>query len=205
MANYALRFNYAPNTNGSDSWAEQGMTFHSPLRECWMRWRLRVADNYYHRSASPSNNKVLAIYMDNYSSKGNGPTVIWEMWANGSGGSNVAVHYSRGQHTTANTHRQHTHFISTSDRGKWMTLVFRVVAASSRGADNGIIQLWQRWPGENQWRKLHDMQNADIAAPPGGPNGWQRCKILGWWNSGVNSTTNMYVDDIRVANASLLD
>lgn len=200
----ALRFHYSPNDgNRPDAWAERTLHW-NPQRECWIRFDLRVPKNYTHRNSSPSNNKLLAVFMDGYSSKGNGPTVIWEMWSDGNGGSRVAVHYSRGQRTTANAHRGHTQFISTRDRGRWMTIVFRMVAASSRGSNNGIIQLWRRWKGDSQWTKIHDMRNADIASPPGGPNGWRTAKLMGWSNSGFSRETYIYLDNIAVADASLL-
>lgn len=205
---YQLQFRYGPSdSNYPDAWAEQGFTLSSPHRELWIGARYYVPANYYHRDSSGSdNNKLAAYYMDGYSSGGDGPTVIWEQWPTGGGGSNCSFHYSWGGGNTANTHRQHyANWIRVpEDRGRWMTFIHRIVASSSRGANDGIIEMWRRWDGETTWTKMHEETTADIAPPPGGPNGWQRGKLMGWSNSGYDTDQYILWDDITFSDESLL-
>lgn len=205
---YALRFLYSGNTDPEeDAWAEHEFVMDGEYSELWVGFRLFVASNYHHRDVSPSNNKLCAIYMDGYSSKGEGPTVIWNMWDDNAGGSRVAVHYAWGSNNTANSHVQHTPFITyPDDQGRSMQLAFRVVAASARGADDGIIELWRRWDDEGTRVRLHEMTDADIAPAPDNPvQGWKQGKVLGWANSGFDNDTAMVVDDFVVSENSLVD
>lgn len=143
-----------------------------------------------------SNNKLWAIWMDGYSGGGWGPTVIWEFWPDGSGGSELAVHWSRGEHTGAGSHRMGTpFFVVPEDRGTFFDITTRVVAATSRGSNDGVIQLWVRKAGESEPTLIHDVRDADIAPPVEEPDDdelprqWANGYLMGWSNSGYAERT----------------
>ena len=71
-----LVFQY-PNTS---YWSEQRFSLNMSYPEIWVQYFIRVPVNYFHAKVNPSNRKFFALWMDDYSSKGDGPTVVWEFW-----------------------------------------------------------------------------------------------------------------------------
>lgn len=199
----SMRFAYP---SGSNSWSEQRFRMESAHPEIWIRYWLKVPTNFKHSSNSPSNSKLFALWMDGYSSKGAGPTVIWEFWNDGSNGSNLAYHYSPGGYRTANSHKQQTQFIRyPEDQGRWMQIVMHVKAATGSSANNGIIKLYRRWANEDSFSLLHKDTGADIAPPSGGPNGWKAGYFMGWSNPGYAEATEWLLDDLVMSRTTLLD
>lgn len=199
----AMRFDFPA---GKNSWAEQRFSLESAMPSIWISFWMKVPNNFRHSSNSPGNNKLFALWMDDYSSKGAGPTVIWEFWNNGSGGSNLAYHYSPGGYKTANAHKQHTSFIRyPQDQGRWMQIVLEVHAASRAGANDGVIRTYRRWENESNFTRLHEDRAADIAIPSSGPRGWKAGYLMGWSNPGYSEQTEFLVDDFKVSRTSLLD
>ena len=66
------------------------------------------------------------------------------------------------------------------------------------------MQMWRRWENERAFTKFTDIQDADIAPPPGGPQGWQRGYILGWMNAKFKERTEFLIDDFTLSTKSLL-
>lgn len=198
----SMRFRYP---SGSNSWAEQKFSLDNAHPEIWIRFWLKVPINFKHSSNSPGNNKLFALWMDGYSSKGLGPTVIWEFWNDGAGGSKLAYHYSPGGYRTANGHKQHTQFIRyPDDQGRWMQIVMHVVQSSGDAANDGVIELYRRWADESSFTRLHNDQNADVAPPAGGPYGWKAGYLMGWSNPGYSEPTEWLLDDFAISTTSLL-
>ena len=190
----ALKFHYA----AGQYMAEQRFDLGTPYRELWLRYWLQVPENFEHTKTQPSNNKLFALWMDDYSSKGDGPSVVWEFWSDGKGGSQLAVHYSAGKYTITGSHLQHKPFISyPADQGRWMQVLIHVKAASSRGSNDGIIDTYRRWQDEASFTLLHRLTDADIASPPAGPNGWKAGYIMGWSNPSYTKNTDWIVDDVE--------
>ncbi len=148
------------------------------------------------RASEGSNNKLWAIWMDGYSARGWGPTVVWEFWPDGEGGSNLAVHWSRGEHNGAGGHQMHApFFVVPEDRGSFFEITTRLVAATDRTSADGVIQLWVRKEGEAEPTLLHDVRDANIAPPVEEPENdtlprsWANGYLLGWANSGYTERT----------------
>lgn len=201
--NVSMRFDF-PGKKGA--WAEQRFSLASAQQEIWIRFWLRVPTNYRHGPGSPSNNKLFALWMDDYSSKGAGPSVIWEFWNDGSGGSKLAYHYSPGGHKVAGSHQQEQTFIRyPADQGRWMQLVMHVKAASGASANDGVIELYRRWEDEKEFSVLHSDKQANIAPPAGGPFGWKAGYFMGWSNPGYEAATEWLLDDVALSSSSLLD
>lgn len=197
----ALHFDY----KAGSRWAEKRFDIGKPHPELWVRYWIKVPDNFEHSSGSPNNNKFFALWMDDYSAKGDGPTVFWNYWRSDSG-SNLTVSYSHGQNRVSGANMQSTPFINTpEDRGRWMEVVLRVKAASSRSSNDGIIETHRRWENEASFTKIHEVRDANIAIPPGGPNGWQRGYIMGYANAPYSEDTVWVVDEIEFSNSSLLN
>lgn len=206
----SLRFRYPSGANTS---AEERFVFTVPRQEVWIRYWLRVPTNFEHVAPEPhwaTNNKLFALWMDDYSAHGKGPSVIWEYWDNGQGGSDIAVHYSEGNNTGAGPHLQFQPFINAStDKGRWMQLVLHVKAATktNSGASNndGLIETYRKWNGDSGYVRLHQVTDANIAPPVTGPLGWQAGYFMGWSNPGFSAQTDFYIDDIEFADTMNLN
>ncbi|MDQ2076173.1 hypothetical protein [Marinimicrobium sp. ABcell2] len=197
---HGLHFRY----KAGSSWTEKRFDLGNPHREVWVRYWIRVPDNFKHGSGNPNNNKFFALWMDGYSSKGDGPTVFWNYWRSDNG-AELTVSYSHGQKTVSGPNAQRTDFIDDSaDRGRWMEVVLRVKAATDRNSNDGIIETHRRWEGEGSFTKIHEIKDANIAAPPGGPNGWHSGYIMGYANATYSEDTIWVIDEIEFSNSSLL-
>jgi len=198
---HSLRFSYPAGVAQS----EQRFNLGAPHRDIWFRYWLRIPSNYSHTGSNPTNRKLFALWMDGYSNKGDGPTVIWEFWDDGNSGSRLAFHYSEGGYTGAGRHHQHVPFISyPTDQGRWMQIVLHVRAATSATSNDGIIQMWRRWDNEGSFTKLHDTTTANIPAPHGGPNGWKAGYVMGWANASYSDDTEWLMDDFTISNEPLI-
>lgn len=197
----SLRFEYLAGKN----MAEQRFSFDNAYPELWIRYWLKVPTNFKHPSTSPTNNKLFALWMDGYSSNGNGPTMAWEFWGDDSGGSNLAYHYVNGGKKGLGPHLQFTPFITyPDDQGRWMQVTIRAKASSSSASSDGVIQLYRRWAGESSHTLIHDDKHADIPSPSGGPNGWAAGYFMGWSNPGYADDTEWLLDDVVFSGSSLL-
>lgn len=186
-------------------WAEKRFDLGKPHPELWVRYWIKVPDNFEQSSDSPNNNKFFALWMDDYSAKGDGPTVFWNYWKDDAG-SSLTVSYAEGQKQVSGPNLQKTAFISTpDDRGRWMEVVLRVKAASSRSAKDGIIETHRRWEDETSFTKIHEVRDADIAVPPNGPKGWQRGYVMGYANAPYAEDTVWILDEIEFSTSSLLN
>jgi hypothetical protein len=201
----SMRFRHEP---WPDASSEEQFTFTAAHREVWIRYWLRVPANFEHAHPPnlPTNNKLFALWMDNYSQNGFGPTVVWEYWHDGQNGSELSVHYSEGNLTPAGPHHQYQPFISTpADRGRWMQIVLHVRAATRNGAgasnNDGLIETYRRWDGESAYARLHQVVDVNIAPPMSGPFGWARGYFMGWSNPGFVEETDFYIDDVEISDS----
>lgn len=198
----SLRFRYPAGVN----WSEQRFDMGDAYPELWISFWLRVPTNFSHGTENPTNHKLFALWMDGYDTKGDGPTIIWEFWNNGNNGSNLAVHYSEGGFTGAGGHLQHTPFISyPTDQGRWMHIVLNIKAATNKTSNDGIIKMWRLWAGETAYSQFHNISDANIAIPEGGPNGWAAGYIMGWSNPTYDNDTEWLLDSFTVSETMLLD
>jgi hypothetical protein len=196
--NFSLRFQYP----AGNSISEQRFTFgNAAYKDVWFKYWLRVPTNFTHSSG---NHKLFAIWMDNYSDGGTGSTVLWEFWPDGSGGSRLAFHYVPFGGSDS-YHMQGANFISVpADRGRWMEVVLRIKASTTNSARDGIIQMWRRWQNESTFTKLHDYQNVDLGASAGGSQGWANGYFMGWTNGPYAANTEWLMDNLTIADQSLL-
>lgn len=157
-----------------------------------------------------SNRKLMAIYADDYSWHGLGPTIVWEYWQDNAGvaagetpvRSTLAFHYSPGGHTSANSHDQYMPFISPSDFGKYIDIMLHGKFSSVAGAQDGVIETWLRRQGEVGYTRIHQKLDADLTKRgtddnPGTLVPWQRGKMLGWANACFDQDTTLHVSRVN--------
>lgn len=199
--NNSMRFQFP----AGEPWTEQRFKLGGAYRDIWFRFWLRVPTNFSHGSRAPTNNKLFALWMDDYSNHGEGPTVVWEFWNDGKNGSRLAVHYQQEGQKVGSPHLQLKQFIDyPQDQGRWMELVFNVEAATDRTSNDGTINMWRRWDQESEYQHFHSLSNLNIAPPPGGPVGWANGYLMGWSNPSYALQTDWLMDSFTVSEHSLL-
>lgn len=202
---------------GPNTTSEERFRLNSAHNEIWIKFWFRVPSNFEHttRSDVPSNSKLFALWMDDYSYHGLGPTLVWVFWDDGNRGSVLAIHYNPGaspddlqKGTIANNSvtgpsLQNQPFISVPrDRGRWMEIVLHAKAASAPRKADGLIETYRRWAGETNFTRLHYVPDADIAMPPASLRpeyqGWKAGYFMGWSNPGYDVPTSFYIDDVEM-------
>lgn len=205
--NYSLRFRYGANEN----WSEQRFGISSENPELWVSYWMRVPENFQHKSADQTNNKLLALWMDGYEGHGDGPTVVWQFRQSTNDGSSISTVYHWGPDTGASGRHSGeasgngTFIRVPEDQGNWMHLVFRIVASSSTSADDGVIQAWRRWADENEYDMLHDQTDARLGFPNSNVNGFSAGYLMGWANAPYAEDTEFLIDDFKLSTESLLN
>tara|TARA_R110002049_G_scaffold239433_2_gene412642 strand:+ start:13741 stop:14484 length:744 start_codon:yes stop_codon:yes gene_type:complete len=199
---YSLRFRYTV----GEPMAEQRFNF-SPQRDIWLSYWIRVPINYQHGSGggSATNNKFLALWTDGYSQSGQGSTFWLSLENAGGGNSYLAFTNTLGYGNASQGMQQHIAFINAAtDKGKWMQMVVHLVAETSDGASDGIVQTWRRWENESNFTQLHDANNRQLRIPSNGPAGFSAGYLMGWANGTYDEITEWLIDDVTIANTSLL-
>jgi len=200
---HSLRFRYA----AGESMTEQRFDLGKAYEELWLQYWVRVPINYYHGQRSPSNHKFLALWMDGYSQKGDGASVIWEFWGSDDGSSRLAYHFSQGGYRITGEHIGHQEFINVpEDLGRWMEITIHVKASSMGSSPDGVIQLWRRWENElpSQRKLMHNQTDAILPLPASGPQGWKSGYFMGWANAPYAQDTEWLIDYITFSTESLL-
>jgi hypothetical protein len=198
--NFSLRFMYP----AGQEWTEQRFDLGTPRTEVWIGFWLRVPTNFTYGAGSRRNNKFFAIWMDAYEGKGDGSTVWLGMEPYNNTGATLGFTYSNGQNTGSEGYKQHTPFITTADRGRWMQIIWHVKAESSDGANDGIVQTFRRWSNESSFTKLHETLNAPLRVPDAGPYGFKTGYILGWANAPYAENTEWLMDSFTISDSPLL-
>lgn len=201
---HSLRVRYA----AGSAMAEQRFNLGGAYEDIWLQYWVRVPINYSHGKSSPSNHKFFALWMDDYSNKGEGPTIAWEFWGSGDGSSRLAFHYSEGSFNILGGHQGHDDFISVpGDRGRWMEITIHAKASSNGQSNDGVIELWRRWENESpsQRKLMHQRTDAVLPVPSQGPQGWNAGYFMGWANAAYANDTEWLIDHITISEESLID
>lgn len=201
-SDHALHFLYPAN----ESWTEKRFSLGAAYPDLWIRFHARVPINFKHRNSRPSNNKLFAIWMDDYENKGDGATVVWNYWHDGYGGSELAFVINEGGRVASGGQSQHFQFIDDSlDRGRWMEIVIHVKASTSPSSYDGVVELFRRWQGESNFIRFHEKYDAKLSLPANGPAGWSAGYLLGWSNPGFDSDTEWLIDNFTLSSEPLVD
>jgi len=171
--------------------------------ELWLGYWIRVPENYSHALGPepgwPTNNKFLALWMDDYS--GTGSTVVLSMENAGNGNTDLAFTYTLPG-GGAVQFQQHAPFINiTTDRGRWMQMVVHVNFGTNSGSDS-TLETWRRWESESSFTLLHQTTTANWTK--GSATGWGGGYFMGWANGTYAEDTWWLIDDVVISNTSLV-
>ncbi len=200
---HSLRFRYP----ALEAWSEQRFDLGGAYPEVWIRYWLRVPENFVHENVTggAGNNKFFALWMDDYSQHGDGPTIVWNFWPQDDKSSYFTYSLSQETGGTDGHHGKYTDFIrSPHDQGRWMQVVLYAKMSTSSTANDGESRIWRRWQDECDFTLISETTGRGFVAPAAGPNGWAAGYIMGWANSGYAEDTEWLLDDFTVSTSSLL-
>lgn len=198
---HSLRFRYP----AGEFWSEQRFDMGGAYPEIWIRYWLRVPDNFAHGDTSPTNNKFFALWMDGYSQHGEGPTIVWNFWRQDDTDDSVFT-YSVGEtaQPSGGHHAEYRDFIrSPEDQGRWMQVVLYAKMSTSDGALDGESRIWRRWEDEAGFTLIAETTDKDFSPPPDGPLGWHAGYVLGWSNPGYDEDTEWLLDGFELSTEPL--
>ena len=179
-----------------DSWSELRFALAELYTEVWIRYRLYIPENYYHRNLTESsdNNKgYVMLWSGDYS--GCNVLVAASWWPKDDGNT-----YSMGQWKTNSRTSKHYHDEVNSgmavdrdkDLGKWQDVVVQVKVADFDVKNNGILKIWKNGS------LIQSFENIDNYAKDNINNGIKSGYLLGWSNSGFAGDTLLLVDDCKI-------
>lgn len=157
------------------------------------------------RAQMAANNKLLAMWADDYSAHGFGSTIVWQTdldWPNDTGSheSIITVGYSVGGKTVTGAPASGGVLIGPADVGKYMDIIFNARFSTSPGANDGIIRTFVRKQGESTYTMRHNITNANMDKRSDvAPNlqQWQAGYLMGWSNSGYDTETTFHLSQIE--------
>ena len=208
---HALRFLYRAyrSTSNSDDWhwSEQRFSLGTPMRDLWMRFWLRVPDNYIHEAVDPynaPNSKGLSIWPNQYDTVSSGePTFIWGWWPTPGGSTEFTLGGLASGGHAGDVYASEMGIRVPEDRGRWMQVVFHLRYNSSPGVPDGRAAMWRRWEGEGSFTLLAE-RTINYEVPTAGNDGWTNGYLLGYANGGYAADTEFLMDDFTVSTSSLL-
>ena len=196
----SYEFLYTGGPDGEDSWSELRFSLGGYYPDLWVSYDLYIPDNYYHRSQSSSANNKGHLYLwtgsyGNPDGIGLGPN----LWPNGSGGSNASMY------VWGSGHDEHywgacSNIIEASDQGKWLHIVIHYKYATASNND-GVARIWKIYEDGSGKIPCNITDGRWYAA---GASGFDTGYILGWANSGFDTDTRFYLDNVVFSTTHLL-
>jgi hypothetical protein len=181
-------------SEAGDAWAELRFDLGGLYKEIWMKYRMYIPDNYYHRdSPSSDNNKGFYLWSGEYN---NGADVLvsasW--WRMDDGSTKMMGNWKTNSETSKHYNDEDLDSVIIdleSDLGRWHDIVIRVRIADP-GIPNGALQVWK-----NDSPIWSDTSIENYAADSS-MNGVEKGYLLGWSNSGFDEDTKLLIDDFII-------
>lgn len=191
--NHAAEFLFEGTPTG-DAWSELRFDLGGLYKEVWVRHRLYIPENYYHRdSPSSDNNKGFYLWSGQYN---NGADVLvsasW--WPLDDGSTRMMGNWKTNSETSKHYNDEVLSGIIVdrgTDLGQWHDIVIRVRVADP-SMSNGALQVWK-----NNSPVWSDASIENYAADSS-QNGMEKGYLLGWANSGFDEDTKILVDDFII-------
>jgi hypothetical protein len=191
--NHALKFHYAGGSSSDDAWAEQRFALGGDKTDIFIRFYIYFPANFEIRNVSPSNNKAIVVWGDDYSSKGAQGQEFsanyfmpkahkvwregaWDVSCNGAFGDIQSVDGIGAWPT------------SSLPIGEWICFEYHFKADS--GAGDGAMEFWVN--GD----KKYGATGIDWIGAPCSPGYFNAGYLLGWANSGYDEDTDIFIDDV---------
>lgn len=163
-------------------WSEQRFTINSNPQEVWVEFMVRLPENW-DMPGQWQNNKLFAIWSDDYSTTGDVQAVFEYAGTNNSANLRVICMTEQGKCGDGTLHGGP--LFDTSMRGQWVQIRIHVRVGTS-----GEIHLWR--DGSLMYSHRLPLWYS------GGSNYLRHGYILGYDNSRFGEQTDFYVDDFKL-------
>lgn len=190
----SAEFSYKGSSDlSSDAFSELRFDLGRVYPEVWMDLHIYIPSNYEHRNASGTdNNKFLRMWGATYN---DGEKLGLSFWPSGSAVSTMIADWSRPGEGIGPKGESYSSFITQSDKGKWMNVRVQVVAAQSSSTP-GSLRVWKNG------NLVIDNSGIVSNYRSGEPHGYRYGYLLGWSNSGFNTTTKFNIDGVVFATSA---
>ena len=147
---------------------------HEPEPVLWLSFNTRVPTNYYHSNSGPGNNKFMAFWQDDYEFAEKGATITTQLRSAGNGNAYISFYHVKSEdpndvstsRTGGDQQNSGTFIDISTDQGRWMTIVYKLVPSSDYSTPDGSMEMWRKWDNETEFTKYFDYQNVDKMNAP---------------------------------------
>lgn len=194
---YSLRFQFKPGPYPDDSWAEQRFWMGGNLTENYVRFQVYIPSNYAHRNTpSSDNNKFWRQWCTTYSQTELGSSLVATNNADPLAGSDLILERCDFYHPMGPDGMPTVvGFIAPADFGTWIDVQMYFKLGADVGGAGARMIVWK-----------NGTQVADTGAfvndPGAWPNRFTAGYMLGYSNSGFDSLTELYIDNVTFSDAS---
>ncbi len=190
--NRVAQFYFEGGDPEEDAWAELRFSLGDLYQEIWIKYRLYIPENYYHRdSPSSDNNKGYIMAWSGTYNDGSNVLVSTSWWHDESGNTVQMGNWKTNTQTSEHYEEQTYNAMAvnlTEDLGKWQEVVIRIKVADHNQA-NGALQVWKNGEPNISFEGIENYSKDGIR------NGIEKGYVLGWSNSGFDEDTYLLVDD----------
>ena len=209
IGDHTMRFRYS----AGNEWTEQRYDLGGAYPEVWVGYWMKVPINY--RRGSGTNNKWFNIWMgrskSTYSAdyeNANISRIEMQDWAGSNNSMDINIQFRNGTDGKFSNSSRYPNFVTPADAGRWMHVVYHFKASSSNSANDGILRMYRRWHGQQDFELINNLQNLNVGIGSGsqsvGRLGWGAGYIMGYANAPYSSDTEWLMDDFTVSTHSLL-
>lgn len=203
--NNVLRVRYGAGVN----WAEQRFNAGGAYPELWVGYWIRVPTNYYRQSTgTPNNNKWFNILMgtmpEGYSDN-NVSMIEMQDRPGGAGSANINISFRNGTDGSFRNSGTYAGFITPSDAGRWMHVVYHLKSSSGPTSTDGIIRMYRKWGDEFQYELINELVDLNVGITDHGLPGWSGGYLMGYANLPYAQATEWLIDDFVFSTSSLID
>ncbi len=192
---FAMRFRNGPDAPGEDSNAEQRFTLPVDVDEFWIEYYLHAPSNYVHRNDSPSNNKGMRLWGDDYGATNK---VGFSTWYNSGYANNSSVRIDRTTDTgvgpsspsgfPGQTSPTAAYGIVLND---WVRVRIYYKMESATNANDQLTKIWFDDVLALEWQNQHQVY--DTVRPY-----WNQGYLMGAANSGYLAITDFYINGVKM-------
>lgn len=197
----SVKFTFGAGGPLEDAWSELRYTLGKNMNEVYMQWYAYfpngtegLGPKWQHRRVSPNNNKFFKLWADNYT----GYTVATGVstWSDAEQNDVYFTEYGTNLTGGVGAFSKDRDYAGATDArlGKWLKIQIRVKCATAANND-GVIQMWI------DGALILDDTALDLYPSGGVGNFLRNGYFMGWMNTGFDSTSSMYIDDVTISDS----
>lgn len=200
VSNMAVQFLFKGSSDlTEDAFSELRFNLGGLYKEIWMKYRLYVPINYFHRRTPSSDNSkgYFMFWSGEYNNRSN-TLIASSWWPSGDGNTVMNGQWKTNTETSQHYREESLSAMAidrTTDLGKWQDVVVRVKVADHL-TSNGAVQVWKN----NEL--IYSNLEVDNYSEDNIKNGIEKGYLLGWSNAGFDTETKMMIDDFVIGESA---